>query len=65
MLTGTKPYTGNAIEELVQQHLHKPVPKLPSSYRHWQLLLNRMMSKDKERRYSAAVSLDVMRDMRI
>lgn len=65
MLTGTKPYTGNTIEEIVQQHLHKAVPKLPSRYRHWQFLLNRMMSKDKESRYSAAALLDVMRDVRI
>ena len=65
MLTGEKPYTGNTIEEIVQQHLHKAVPKLPSRYRHWQFLLNRMMSKDKESRYSASALLDVMRNMQL
>jgi serine/threonine-protein kinase PpkA len=63
MLTGEKPYTGNTLEEIVQQHLHKPIPKLPPHYRHWQFLLNRMMSKDKEGRYSASDLLGVMRDM--
>ena len=48
MLTGEKPYNGSTLEEIVQQHLHTPVPKLPSRYRHWQFLLDRMMSKDKE-----------------
>ena len=63
MLTGEKPYCGSTIEEIVQQHLHKPVPRLPSRYRQWQFLLNGMMSKDKESRYSASGLLDVMRGM--
>jgi len=65
MLTGEKPYRGNMIGEVAQQHLHKPVLKLPHRHCHLQFLLNRMVSKDKESRYSAAVLPDVMWDLRI
>ena len=60
MLTGEKPYKGESLEEIVQQHLHAPVPKLPQRFRHLQFMLDRMMAKDRERRYSAAELLDVL-----
>lgn len=60
MLTGEKPYKGESLEAIVQQHLHAPVPKLPQRFRHLQFFLDRMMSKDRERRYSAASLLDVL-----
>jgi class 3 adenylate cyclase/predicted Ser/Thr protein kinase len=60
MLTGEKPYKGESLEEIVQQHLHAPVPKLPARYHHLQFILDRMMSKDRDRRYSAAELLDVL-----
>ena len=63
MLTGEKPYKGESLEAIVQQHLHAPVPKLPSRYRHLQFCLDRMMAKDKEQRYSASALLDVLDEM--
>ncbi len=52
-LTGEKPYLGNTLDEIIQQHLHAPVPKLPQRYFHLQSILNRMMAKDRKERYSA------------
>jgi class 3 adenylate cyclase len=65
MLTGEKPYRGETLEEIVQQHLHAPVPKLPSRYRHLQFFLDKMMSKDKEDRYSAAELLELLGELQV
>ena len=65
MLTGEKPYKGESLEEIVQQHLHAPVPKLPPRFRHLQFMLDRMMSKDKEQRYSAAALLDLVGELEV
>jgi len=65
MLTGEKPYKGESLEEIVQQHLHAPVPKLPTRHRHLQFILDRMMSKDREQRYSAAELLDVLGELHV
>jgi class 3 adenylate cyclase len=65
MLTGEKPYKGETLEDIVQQHLHAPVPKLPVRYRHLQFFLDRMMSKDKEDRYSAADLLDLLGELQV
>lgn len=53
MLTGGVPYTGNTLEDILQQHIHAPIPKFPPQYRHLQSLLNRMMAKDKNERYTS------------
>ena len=65
MLTGEKPYKGETLEDIVQQHLHAPVPKLPARYRHLQFFLDRMMSKDKEDRYSAAELRDLLGELQV
>jgi serine/threonine protein kinase len=65
MLTGEKPYQGESLEAIVQQHLHAPVPKLPASYRHLQFFLDRMMAKDKEQRYSAVALLDLLGELEV
>ncbi|MDO8925301.1 MAG: serine/threonine-protein kinase [Sideroxyarcus sp.] len=63
MLTGEKPYRGETLEMIVYQHLHAPVPKLPSCYRHLQFFLDRMMAKDKEQRYSATALLNLLGEL--
>ncbi len=65
MLTGEKPYKGDSLEEIVQQHLHAPVPKLPNGQHHLQFMLDRMMSKDREQRYSATELLDVLSELQV
>ncbi|MDD5059141.1 MAG: protein kinase [Sideroxydans sp.] len=63
MLTGEKPYQGDTLEEIVQQHLLSPVPSLPPCYAHLQPLLEGMMAKDKEQRYSAAALLQYLDEL--
>jgi class 3 adenylate cyclase len=53
MLTGQKPYIGDTLESIVQQHLRSETPKLQLEYLHWQPLLDAMMAKDKSKRHSA------------
>ena len=65
MLTGEKPYQGETLEEIIQQHLHAPVPKLPAHYRHLQFFLDRMMAKDREQRYSAAALLSLLDELKV
>ncbi|MBI5889298.1 MAG: protein kinase [Nitrosomonadales bacterium] len=65
MLTGEKPFRGDTLEEIVQQHLHAPVPKLPLRYRHLQFFLDRMMSKDREQRYSASELLNLLDELHV
>jgi class 3 adenylate cyclase len=64
MLTGEKPYLGDTLEEIVQQHLLSPVPALPPRYADLQPLLERMMAKDREQRYSASELLQYLDDFR-
>jgi serine/threonine-protein kinase PpkA len=65
MLTGEKPFRGETLEEIVQQHLHAPVPRLPSHYRHLQFFLDRMMSKDRKQRYSAVELHNLLGELRV
>jgi serine/threonine-protein kinase PpkA len=65
MLTGEKPYQGETLEQIVQQHLHAPVPQLPPDYRHLQFFLERMMAKDVEQRYSAVALLDLLDELKV
>ena len=63
MLSGDKPYLGETLEEIMQQHQHAPVPKLPQRYCHLQPFLELMMAKDKKKRFSAASMLEFMDEL--
>lgn len=65
MLTGEKPYQGETLEQIVQQHLHAPVPKLPPRFKHLQFFLDRMMAKDKTQRYSAIALRNLLGELSI
>jgi serine/threonine-protein kinase PpkA len=65
MLTGEKPFRGESLEDIVRQHLHAPVPRLPQRFRHLQFFLDRMMSKDREERYSAAELRDLLGELEV
>lgn len=64
MLTGEKPYQGESLKEIIQQHLHAPVPQLPVHCRHLQFFLERMMSKDRQRRCSAGDLLPLLEELK-
>lgn len=60
MLTGCKPYAGDTLESIVQQHLRAETPRLQPEYRQWQPLLDGMMAKDKSRRHTAKTLMALM-----
>jgi serine/threonine-protein kinase PpkA len=52
MLTGEKPYKGDRWISVLHQHIEKPVPLLPPELTRYQLLIDHMMAKDREKRIS-------------
>lgn len=57
MLTGKKPYTSNSVVDVVIQHKQSPIPVLPSEFKEFQPLLNRMMAKNRDERTPDAETL--------
>ena len=54
MLTGYKPYKSNSVIDIVIQHKTSPVPQLPATLSEYQPLLDRMMAKKLDQRFSSA-----------
>ncbi len=54
MLSGKRAYVADTAMGLMHQHAHSPVPLLPEGLERYQPLLERMMNKDKHRRFSGA-----------
>ena len=57
MLAGHKPYRARSVRELLNMHVHAPVPRLPSPHEHLQPVLQQMMAKKHEQRYASAQAL--------
>ncbi|MBI1732049.1 MAG: serine/threonine protein kinase [Gammaproteobacteria bacterium] len=57
MLTGKKPFQSNSVIDVVIQHKQAPIPRLPPEAADLQPLLDRMMAKRREDRYSDAESV--------
>jgi len=53
MLTGEKPFKGETHMIVALQHIAKPIPRLPQELSHYQLLIDSMMDKDREKRLSS------------
>jgi DNA-binding response OmpR family regulator len=54
MITGRKPYTGSSAIDVLQQHVTAPVPQLPHSYAHLQALLEGLIAKSRDDRFTSA-----------
>ena len=54
MLTGQLPYNAGDALSMAVKHAQEPVPRLPSSLKHWQPLIDRSMAKKPEDRYASA-----------
>jgi len=54
LLTGAKPYRASTAEELLNLHVHGPVPLLKPPHDHLQPVLDRLMAKDRDQRYPTA-----------
>ncbi len=53
-LTGHAPYDGDDGFAIAYAHVFEPVPRLPQHLQHWQLLIDRAMSKDPAQRFQNA-----------
>lgn len=45
MLSGRKPYAGDSVFEVVDQHQRAPIPSLPEAFWRWQPVLQKMLGK--------------------
>jgi len=54
MLTGKKPFEGNSDIQIIISHLSDPVPTLPAGLEPYQELVDRMIAKDPDERFSTA-----------
>ena len=54
MLAGHKPYLGESQIEVIFGHLNQPIPSLPEKHRHYQALVEKMMAKSADERFSSA-----------
>lgn len=52
MLTGTNPYKGASYTQTVMNHVQLDAPELPDHLRQYQYLLNRMLAKNPDERFS-------------
>jgi serine/threonine protein kinase len=50
MLTGEVPYKASDVIAIAVMHETEPIPKLPKKFQQYQLLIDRMMAKDKRER---------------
>jgi eukaryotic-like serine/threonine-protein kinase len=57
LLTGKKPYAGESAIEVLQQHVHAPLPQLPPQLAHHEPLLSRMLAKARDERCSDATEV--------
>lgn len=57
MLTGQKPYISDSVIDIVIKHKQAPIPKLPNDLMEYQVLVDKLMAKKREDRYSDAEAL--------
>ncbi|MBL8385989.1 MAG: protein kinase [Burkholderiales bacterium] len=57
MLTGLRAYTADSAMGLMYQHAQSPVPVLPDPLARFQPLLERMMDKERDRRFASALEI--------
>jgi ActR/RegA family two-component response regulator len=54
MLTGSLPYKGKTVADIVERHRTAPIPRLPPSLDKYQVLLDRLLAKKPTDRYASA-----------
>ncbi len=54
MMMNRRPYEGDSIIDLISQHVHSPVPRLPPEMAEYQVVLDGMMAKDPAERLQSA-----------
>jgi len=57
MLTGRRPFTGSSALDVLQQHVHSPMPPLPSAFAHLEPLLGTLLAKSRDERFPKALEV--------
>jgi serine/threonine protein kinase len=57
LLTGTVPYTAENTAGIILKHIQDPIPRLPNHLAEYQLLIEKMMAKDREKRIQTGAEL--------
>ncbi len=57
MLTGTKPFGGRTVTEIIDAHIRAPIPRLPEAVARYQPLVDGMLAKDPSDRFQNAAEL--------
>jgi serine/threonine protein kinase len=57
MLTGTRPFQGCTVEEVLAQHLSAPIPRLPAALADYQSLIDGMLAKNPADRFPDAEAI--------
>jgi hypothetical protein len=57
MLTGSPPFTGKTAGEVMDAHLHAPIPRLPASVAVMQPLVDGLLAKDASERFQTTAEL--------
>jgi DNA-binding response OmpR family regulator len=57
MLTGRRPFTGSSAMDVLQQHVHSPMPPLPSAFAHLEPLLGTLLAKSRDERFAKALEV--------
>ena len=57
MLTGSPPFTGKTAAEVMDAHLHAPIPRLPASVAVMQPLIDGLLAKDASERFQTTAEL--------
>ena len=57
MLTGRRPFTGSSAMDVLQQHVHSPMPPLPASASHLEPLLSTLLAKSRDERFAKALEV--------
>jgi ActR/RegA family two-component response regulator len=57
MLTGEKPFVGDAAMAVIMQHARAPIPRLPKAVARFQPMIDRMMAKQRDERFQSIEEL--------
>jgi DNA-binding response OmpR family regulator len=57
MLTGRRPFSGSSAMDVLQQHVHSPMPPLPSAFTHLEPLLSTLLAKSRDERFAQALEV--------
>jgi serine/threonine protein kinase len=57
LLSGVPPFSGSTAAQTIYSHLHDEVPLLPLKMRHLQSVIDKLLAKQPEERYSTAAEV--------